>query len=721
MTATCPRCSRANPAEALFCYFDGQALPGRGSRGPLQAGTTPFKVPFVFANGHSCANFNQFAMGCQKNWNEARSYLREGHWARFMQSIGRYDLVKIAQQAQAEPDADQGLDLFLAKVPAEVLQAPKLGVEPLMINLGQLQPGIDHKFEVTISNLGMRLLRGSARVHCDWLTIGEGPGTPEMFFQTAVDAQVHLRVVGKFFRGEAKTKTGSVSIQTNGGEELIVVKAEAPVVPFPDGVLAGATTPRDVAVRAKQQPKLAARLFENGAVEKWYKSNAWEYPVHGPAGTGLGAIQQFFEALGLAKAPVVTISPAQLHLSATPNEFVRADITVQSAEQKPVFAHAHSNEPWLKAHAPIFAGNRVTIPVSIPETPESGTWRARLTVRANGSQRFVVPVVLDVKSTKPDAVERPKTAPKLPAVSSTPLPNDAAPAFGMGRMVYWSGLLGGWSAFWGWLFAEMGMGPLVGAHAWAAMAMIVAVGAAIGGGLSLQSGLVARQWHAQLRRFAVGLIGGTVAGLVGGLLGSGLYAVLGENGGRAVGWTIMGLAIGGWEGLYTRDHIKLRNGLIGGGLGGLCGGLLFNPLATLMGTAHASRALGFVVLGLCVGLLVGLVQVLLKDGWLTVVEGFRPGRQLILSQHVTTLGTSEKSNLIFIAFGAKGVEPIHTTIERTPQGTYVVSDRQSRTGTLLNGAPLDGPHRLRDGDIIQIGVNKVRFNERVRTPDSKTG
>ena len=95
---------------------------------------------------------------------------------------------------------------------------------------------------------------------------------------------------------------------------------------------------------------------------------------------------------------------------------------------------------------------------------------------------------------------------------------------GMGRMVYWSGLLGGWSAFGGWLLAEVGLGRWIGQSAWAAILMIVAVGAAIGGGLSLLSGLVARQWHRQFSKFCVGLIGGAAAGLVGSVLGSALYA-----------------------------------------------------------------------------------------------------------------------------------------------------------------------------------------------------
>lgn len=726
MTATCSRCSRANPAEARFCYFDGQPLPGRGAQGPLHAGTVPFPAPFVFPSGLTCANFNQLAMGCQKNWSTARDYLQQGHWTRFMQGIGRLDLAKVAQQAQAETDADQGLDQFLAKVPAEILQAPKLAVEPTLINLGQLRPGANHKFDIAISNLGMRLLRGSVRVDCDWLTIGDA-GKPELFFQTPTETHVTLRIVGKHFRGEAKAKQGAITVLANGGEEIVVVRAEAPIVPFVEGVFAGATTPREIAVRAKKQPKLAAGLFESGAVEAWYAANAWEYPVQGPAGSGLGAIQQFFEALGLVKAPIVAVEPRQVHLCAKEGGKVDFEIRVQSPEQKPVFAHAHGDQPWLQAKPPIFEGNRVTIPISVPVAPDASTpmRHGTVIVRANGNQKFQVPVTLEIKP-DPHAIRARVSSLNSRATDEFVNQSVAAPnrapaassddsAFGMGRMIYWSGLLGGWAAFIGWMTAEAGVGRWIDRSSWLAIAMVIAVSAAIGGGLSILSGLVTRQWHEQLRKTLVGLAGGAAAGLVGSIIGDLLYQLLGPTWGRVFGWTMMGLAIGSWEGVYLRDRIKIRNGLIGGGLGGFIGGLLFNPMNALVGGAMSSRAVGFVILGLCIGLLIGLVQVLLKDGWLTVVDGFRPGRQLILSQEVTTLGTSEKSNLIFIAFGAKGVEPIHAAIERTPQGGFVVCDRQSRGGTLVNGVPIDGPRALRDGDIIQIGVNKVRFNERVRS------
>src|SRR5258707_444194 len=79
--------------------------------------------------------------------------------------------------------------------------------------------------------------------------------------------------------------------------------------------------------------------------------------------------------------------------------------------------------------------------------------------------------------------------------------------------------------------------------------------------------------------------------------------------------------------------------------------------------------------------------VILKEAWITVEAGFRPGRQIILGKDLITMGTSEKSSLIFIAFGAKGVEPTHLKITKQNDGRYLLEDNQSRSGTLLNGQP----------------------------------
>ena len=67
MVQTCTRCSRANPAEAAYCYFDGIALgshPHNG--GPVAVGAQAFVTPFVFPTGRACRSFDELALACQE-------------------------------------------------------------------------------------------------------------------------------------------------------------------------------------------------------------------------------------------------------------------------------------------------------------------------------------------------------------------------------------------------------------------------------------------------------------------------------------------------------------------------------------------------------------------------------------------------------------------------------------------------------------------------------
>jgi FHA domain len=293
------------------------------------------------------------------------------------------------------------------------------------------------------------------------------------------------------------------------------------------------------------------------------------------------------------------------------------------------------------------------------------------------------------------------------------------------RLIIWSCLIGGWAAFLGWLVLEVAVGRWVGQYDIVAIIMATVIAVPIGGGISLANGLTNAKIDLLVKRLLFGFAGGLVGGLLGILLGSCMFAVFSRIAdyitflgivGRILGWGLIGVGIGAGvgasEGITERSMKKLRNGLIGGILGGFLGGLFFYPMSQIA-TDVSSRAFAFVLLGLCIGLFIGLAQVILKEAWLTVEQGFRSGRQMILGRDPITMGTSEKSSLIFIAYGAKGVEPIHLKITKQKDGAYLLEDNQSRTGTLLNGAPVSGPTPLKDGDTIQFGVNVVRFNERV--------
>src|SRR5205085_5044267 len=126
------------------------------------------------------------------------------------------------------------------------------------------------------------------------------------------------------------------------------VRAEVPIRPFPHGVyandvLAGARTPREIALKAKEFPNEAAVLFEQGAVKAWYASNGWTYPVEGSQGSGKGAVQQFFEALGLTAPPRLQLGTAALSFHGNPGEFLVRHVRVLTDELKPVYAQAWVN------------------------------------------------------------------------------------------------------------------------------------------------------------------------------------------------------------------------------------------------------------------------------------------------------------------------------------------------------------------------------------------
>ena len=179
---------------------------------------------------------------------------------------------------------------------------------------------------------------------------------------------------------------------------------------------------------------------------------------------------------------------------------------------------------------------------------------------------------------------------------------------------------------------------------------------------------------------------------------------------------VLGLGVGMVEGIYDRSFRKIRNGLIGGATGGMIGGLLFDWICNLGLTAsgRSSRAAAFIVLGFLIGAAIGLAQVVFRVAWLTVVDGYRTGRQLNLTQPVTVLGRGDHLPLPFLGPTNKDLESEHLTIRCMPDGSYRLEDNHSKLGTRLNSQTVSEPMPLQDGDIIRLGTNLVRFNQRRR-------
>jgi hypothetical protein len=370
MANTCAHCSRVNPPGASYCYFDGSSLNHHAGAGPQNIGSQPFPAPFVFPSGRACKSFDQLALGCMHEWPDAVKMLRDGFFERFLGGLGRGDLALAARTAAAYPDPDRGLDQLLERLPTQAVQPPRLRVEPTEINLGTLRPDADQRFELHLSNQGMRLLYGAAVSDSKWLTLGDGPGQAQKIFQCGTETDIPVTVHAHQLRAGNKPVEAKLVVESNGGTVTVRVQALVPPRAFGEGVLAGALTPRQLAEKARGNPKEAARFFESGAVARWYQANGWAYPVQGPVATGLGAVQQFFEALGLARPPRVEISEQVVSLRGRPGEALQHSVQVRTSEKRPVFAGAVSDQPWLAAGPVSCAGSAATIPLTVPRVPD---------------------------------------------------------------------------------------------------------------------------------------------------------------------------------------------------------------------------------------------------------------------------------------------------------------------------------------------------------------
>jgi hypothetical protein len=430
MPLTCRECSHKNPREAVFCYFDGVLLDGSGGdSASISISVQGFTSPFFLPSGVKCRGFRELARACLQDRNAAYDLIKDGYLEPFLSGQGRIDLAMAVREAAKVPDRERGLDEFLAKLPGVDLEPARLEVDQAEVNLGTVSLGEDRRFELVLHNRGERLLFGKvAADNCPWLAFGES-GSPEKLFQFSDRMVLPVQIRGQDLRAFGKPLCGEIILETNGGNIIVPVQVTVPVKSFPEGVMAGALSPRELAEKAKAAPDAAAPLIVNGAVARWYASNGWPYPVQGPTAAGVAAVQQLFEALGLVKPPHVELSETKVELQGRPGQRIEYVIAVVTPEKRHVVAHAIASEPWLEVGATIFRGRTATLPLTISSVPHEPGRKlsAELKISANGNQRFTVPVSLAVTH---DSGARPAVAPASPApvAAFVATPVDAPPS-----------------------------------------------------------------------------------------------------------------------------------------------------------------------------------------------------------------------------------------------------------------------------------------------------
>jgi len=248
------------------------------------------------------------------------------------------------------------------------------------------------------------------------------------------------------------------------------------------------------------------------------------------------------------------------------------------------------------------------------------------------------------------------------------------------------------------------------------MALIISLfGATLGAVLGCAEGVVTGVWPKALRNGGIGLGIGLIGGFLGGGLAQAIYGSL-ESGVtnfnlasqilmRALAWAIIGLIIGLGQGIAYQSNKKIVNGLLGGAIGGLVGGILFDPIGLAVGGGTVSRLIGFTIMGGCTGGAIGLVDEMRKEAWLKVVAGPLAGKEYILFNESTTIGSASKCSIVI--YKDSQVAPVQAAI-RMQGNRYLITDSNPTPGTSVNGRFVTSAP-LTSGQTIQIGSTVFSF------------
>lgn len=238
--------------------------------------------------------------------------------------------------------------------------------------------------------------------------------------------------------------------------------------------------------------------------------------------------------------------------------------------------------------------------------------------------------------------------------------------------------------------------------------------ALLAGGIGLIAGLVggffstflANIIYAPIHQWAMGHEGSGIAGLT-------TVGFIMQVGARALGWALAGMAMGLGQGLALRSGKLIMYGFLGGLIGGIFGGILFDPIFFLISgegnpSAALSRLVSLAVIGLVVGLMIGIVELLARDAWLRMVAGPLAGKEFLIFKSTMQVGASPRSDIYL--FNDPGVAQTHATI-RVTGDLYEIENASDVYPLTLNGRVVQRS-RLRHGDQIALGRTVFAFQRK---------
>lgn len=393
MPQICPRCRRANPNEAAFCYHDGVVL-------DASVTSNQWSRPLVLPGGRTCRTLEDLAAGLRQNWDASRDLLTSGALGQFFRDNGRQDLARIADDARSKTDPDLGLYQLIGQLPIPAGPQPRLEVSPRRLVLGPYPAGGQHQTSLRITNRGSGPLLGKIKTvgEAPWLRLGDQANPHEARIDTESSQSVGVWIDTRGLTS-GQTVSARLTAVTNGGLAEIPVAIEITATPYPTAPFKGATTQRKLAELMRTHPKEAIAAIERGDVARWFAANGWAYPVSGTPAEGMGCVQQLFECMGLTKPPRLELSPAVVELVSERGRPVGGSVVLRAASKKWVYAQIESKAPWLKVRTSTVSGPQQTTiefeadPSRLPDG--ATTAEAVLELIANAGTRMRVTVRIE--------------------------------------------------------------------------------------------------------------------------------------------------------------------------------------------------------------------------------------------------------------------------------------------------------------------------------------
>jgi hypothetical protein len=289
------------------------------------------------------------------------------------------------------------------------------------------------------------------------------------------------------------------------------------------------------------------------------------------------------------------------------------------------------------------------------------------------------------------------------------------------------GLAGLAGAFMGWaVFEPFFSDPNHGPPRVGNLIMFPAISMLVALGFAVAESVVERSWRKAVSRAVIAIVLGIVFGFIVHIIATVVYHIglrflygIGSPVSssnplhwlvRSIAWCVLGVTGGIVYGIAGRSLKKSLYGVIGGIIGAGIGGLVFDPISNFTRIGAPSRCIGFIIMGGCVGIAIGLVESALKDRWLYVSGGPLAGKQFILYKPQTRIGR-DQSNDIYL-FKDIEVQPQHAVIELRAGRAVLIATAP----TFIAGQPVK-QRTLQNGDLIQIGRYSFSYQEKKR-PES---